>query len=192
MRRCLALAVVGALCCAPRLAGACSCKQRDVSPEGVRRGLDDADVVFSGRVLTSVRGLRWREAGLVPWNEWVHRVVFAVDRVWRGELGRRVTVITSVSDASCGVRLPVGTRHVVFADRTPEGQLDVDSCSLTSSRRDPDIDRLLAGLGDGRPPKLDTRGCAIGRTGAADLLVAIALLAWSRKRRCGSTAVALT
>lgn len=87
-------------------ASACSCLP---STEGER--YERATHVFSGVVISKAV-----EAGdpTSPYDD-KYRYAVAVRTEYKGDVPRRVNVITSTSGAMCGIELYAGTEYVVFA-----------------------------------------------------------------------------
>lgn len=186
----LAAALGGALLVAPREARACSCIQPAPPLEAAARSA----AVFEGRSFATTR-----EGNLV-------RYEFEVLRVWKGEVGSRVTVTSAVSSATCGRSFETGVPYVVYAGSGVAGDLSDTSCSRSrpSSHASEDLELLGAGRPPVRPaapppaepamlepprieptavpiPSTRRRGCAVdGPRSSLSLLVALALL---RRRR---------
>jgi hypothetical protein len=180
LRAALALVVAAVVWQAPRSAAACSCEARERDPEAIRRAAAAADAVFEGRVIGRVRvdGPADERGEPGAGREW--QVAFAVQRSWTGAPGRRVAVRTPLEIPACGIRFHAGTRHLVFAYRRRDGELEALACSLTTRLRE--ADDVLAALGDGAPPRLDARGCAVGeRSGPLALLILLARRRRSRR-----------
>lgn len=113
----LAAALALTLVAAPR-ALACSCTQP--GPPAVE--LENADAVFSGRVLSvepiGDRGAYRRLA-----------VRFALAAAWKGvPEGDEVTVTTSADGATCGYSFEVGEEYLVYAHGDP-GDLSTGLCT---------------------------------------------------------------
>jgi hypothetical protein len=127
--RCTAvvLLVAAALVLSATPAAACTCAR--MTDDEL---FDVVDAVFVG---TSVEV---RDQGGTPSTR-RERIVLAVERVYKGDVHARQTVVTW-SSASCGLagQLPVGTRALVFAEApfpglvpTVEGELAVSGCGTT-------------------------------------------------------------
>jgi hypothetical protein len=175
----ITLVAVGWL--APRGASACSCERSKPGP-GIATA---ADVVFEGTVRR-----RWldpydRPAGGFDgsFSDGERNVVFAVRRVWRGELGPRVTIKTPRRISECGARFVVGASYVVFADRERDGALWAISCGHTARVRD--ADEMLGLLGDADVPR-SGGGCRV----AGDAGGWLGLLALLVRRRRGRVELA--
>ncbi|WP_461123016.1 hypothetical protein [Saccharothrix stipae] len=104
-------------------ASACSCLP---STEGER--FQRATHVFSGVVLSESV-----EAGdpTSPYDD-KYRYAVAVRKEYKGDVPRRVDVLTSTSDGLCGIRLFVGVDYVVFAHGdSADRRVESHSCSGT-------------------------------------------------------------
>ena len=108
-------------------AAACTC-----ATAPVKERLDSADAAFVGRLVAE----RPRSA-----DEAVY--VFVVDSVVKGELGRRVEVVSPTSGAACGFELPRGEASGILLRRAGEewigglcGQVGVGE--LVEARRESD------------------------------------------------------
>jgi hypothetical protein len=87
---------------------------------------DQAKVVFTGRAVSIER------------SETTHRVRFRVGKVYKGNVGRHVDVVTASDSAACGCFFKEGSRYTVFGDRRRE-PVGTDLCSGTNPGRiDPD------------------------------------------------------
>jgi MYXO-CTERM domain-containing protein len=111
-----ALMVVAVLWLAPRGARACSCMPQLPPPE---QALADADAVFEARPFSMSTD-----------NQRAH-YSFEVDRVWKGEVGPRVEISSALHSATCGRSFQIGTQYVVYARRSPSGELTDNMCSRT-------------------------------------------------------------
>ena len=120
-----ALVVVGAT-----QAIACSC----VPPGPDAQAIKDADAVFSGTVAEIEPGV---EIGFdsVTWT-------FAVDEIYKGDVGSSQDVRSQTQSAACGVVFKEGKRYAVFAYEN-KGNLVTNSCMNTRP------------LGDGKELGLD-------------------------------------
>ena len=127
-------------------AAACTC-----ATAPAKERLDSADAAFVGRLVAE----RPRSA-----DEAVY--VFVVDSVVKGELGRRVEVVSPTSGAACGFELPLGEASGILLRRAGEewigglcGQIAVGE--LVEARRESDqplvnwggaiVGALVVGLG---------------------------------------------
>ncbi len=120
---------------APREARACSC-MAPPPPAEARKG---ADAVFEGRAFSMSSDSRRAH----------YR--FEVDRVWKGEVGGRVEISTALHSAACGRTYRIGTKYIVYARRSPDGDLNDGSCSRTRAIHAATED--LEVLGAGRIPR---------------------------------------
>jgi hypothetical protein len=191
----LAVSVIAAMTWAvPHAARACSC----LPPPAPTVARDQADAVFEARV---------DEVQSADGNGAILRYDLAVLRVFKGELGPQTPLMTRSSSAACGRTFVKGKRYLVYAYRTPEGDLGDTMCSRT--RQIATADEDLAALGAGTPPPAPAapesanreppriepaaegppavaapattrRGCDLGATGGPGLVVLLALF---RRRR---------
>ena len=122
-----------------------------------RKAKRHADVVFRGRIV------EFRDTG----SGW-RKVVFDVDRRWKGDVHRRFEIPAVIESSACigfyKGQLQIGNELVVFAEKV-RGTADyrTDICSGTSLAR---ASRDLARLGPGRPPETRlTLACAALRRG---------------------------
>jgi hypothetical protein len=136
----LAVPVALVLTAAP--AHACSCAGR-AFPEQ----LADAGAVLTGTATSredpAGSGTGWSSASSVRWE-------FAVDTVHRGDLGARVTVVTAVGGAACGIAFTPGVRYVVVGTRDVTGDVETGLCAGTAPVAALSPADLTA-LGPGRP-----------------------------------------
>lgn len=150
------LAVLACAWLAPRAAEACSCRHAEPGPGVVRT----ADVVFEGTVRRRWLSAYDRRIDEIDraFESGERNAVFAVRRVWRGELGQRVTIKSPRQVAACGERFVVGASYIVFADLLPDGSLWGLSCSHTTRVRD--AGELVRYLGDADVPR-SAGGCSL-------------------------------
>ncbi|WP_433262345.1 hypothetical protein ACQPZF_29195 [Actinosynnema sp. CS-041913] len=105
-------------------ASACSCYPGDTEPARYAR----ADHVFAGVVLSEKLELNDPE---VSYDD-KYRYAVRVGREHKGDVPRRVDLLTSTSGAACGVRLTVGTKYLVFAHGAGgDGAVETHLCSGT-------------------------------------------------------------
>lgn len=176
----------------PHAAQACSC----LPPPPPAAARDRADAVFEARV-DSVQTSDG--AGMA-------RYELAVQRVFKGKLSASTSIVTRTSSAACGRNFVLGKHYLIYAHRTPEGDLGDTMCSRTRPISTADED--LAALGAGAPPPAPpepatqsrepprieppeppalsapapaTRGCDLG--GASGVLALVTILGLQRKRR---------
>lgn len=100
-----------------------------------------ADAVFLGRPVAVGPSVLSEFGGIVT--------TFAVDSVWKGDVRRRVVVVTDLS--SCGGYFPPGEAYVVFAWRNHRGRLQTEACTGTGPAKY--SARAFAVLGPGAPPR---------------------------------------
>ena len=120
----------------PHEVQACSC----LPPPAPAVARDQAEAVFEGRVDIVQTS---DTTGMV-------RYVLAVQRVFKGDLPASTTVVTRSTSAACGRSFVLGKRYLVYAHRTPEGDLGDSMCSRT--RQIGTADEDLAVLGAGTTP----------------------------------------
>src|SRR5688572_9144286 len=102
----------------PKSADACKCAPKGPPCEAIGQ----ADAVFVGRVLS---------IDSRP-DTYEHLVRLSVTEGFRGFQLSQVTVTTGLDQASCGYRFQVGESYVVYARRSPQGQLSTSTCSRTA------------------------------------------------------------
>ncbi|MDC0717164.1 hypothetical protein POL25_09695 [Nannocystis sp. bb15-2] len=120
----------------PHEVQACSC----MPPPAPTVARDQAEAVFEARV----------EAVQTSDSNGMVRYGLAVQRVFKGDLPASTTVVTRSSSAACGRSFVVGKSYLLYAHRTPEGDLGDTMCSRTRQMGTADED--LAALGAGTPP----------------------------------------
>ena len=113
-------------------ASACSCAY--TSKEQQARS---ADVVFTGRVRS------------VELTQSVRRARFRVRVVYKGDVDRRVLVVTASQGSACGCHFREGERYTVFGYGSRDDRVSTDLCSGT--KKGP-IDPAEYGLPPGRSP----------------------------------------
>ena len=121
---------------------ACSC----IGPSSPTAALEHATDVFSGRV-TAVED-RYAAAIIKDSTDPV-TIVFAVDRVWKGDVGPTANATTVRDGASCGFSFQDGESYLVYAYNSFVGL-----CSRTKLLASASED--LAELGPGRAPTIRT------------------------------------
>jgi hypothetical protein len=93
-------------CYATSLVSACSC-----IPQGVKRDIADASVVFRG-VVTKVKQLPEREESERP----RYAVTFSVSRYWKGNPDKEITMYVAAPGTDCiGARFEKDKEYLVFA-----------------------------------------------------------------------------
>lgn len=156
----LVLAAAAAPLLVPRGARACSC----MTPPSPDEAFQDADVVFEARPFGMTN----------DGQRALYR--FEVDRVWKGELGPRTEISTALHSATCGRSYQIGTQYVVYARKSPGGELTDHLCSRTRATSSAGEDLLVlgpghapsepvlpptdAGLGPTEPPRITPTGDA--------------------------------
>ncbi len=123
---------------------ACSC----ITSGSVCDAAWQADAVFVGHIVSiSSTGGR--------------RVELAVIEPFRGLQLSQVTLVTGFGQADCGYPFEIGQSYLVYAHRTPEGQLSTSICSRTRPVRDATEDlaymRSLAAIEADAPARLPGR-----------------------------------
>lgn len=126
----------------PRNSQACSCMIPDLE-----RQIETSGAIFTGSVSAADR----LNAGPLSQPDSV-RVVFTLDRVYKGDLPGTAVVYTAVNAAACGVNFLVGERYLVFAYER-EGTLRTGLCNLTQPvEQAPDLLLQLGLRTDLSPP----------------------------------------
>jgi hypothetical protein len=129
----LSLSLSLSLLLTSREAEACSCRP----PPPPERALEAAEAVFEARVSsppTTKSG-----AGGVASTADETRVPLKVLRAWKGagvEAGRDVTLLTPSGSASCGYGFKAGESYVIYAARSPSGDLATNICTRTRRSQD--------------------------------------------------------
>ncbi len=119
---------------------ACRCPPRKLSAD-----ISRAAAVFSGKVTK----ITFNE---LPAERGRYTVTFEVEKVWKGETNKKITLITRAS--SCDVRFHEGESYLVFASMLKdESELTTDKCSGTGFVVDRKEDIKL--LGEGKIPEND-------------------------------------
>ena len=121
----------------PRGVGACSC----VADIPLCESFFAADAVFEGEV-TAIEALPTAKRMDMLASR---RVQFTVTRVWRGEPGSSVTLMTGSGGGDCGYNFRPGRKYLVFAAEH-EGRLTTNICSPTKAldRAAQDLDYLAS------------------------------------------------
>ncbi len=173
------------LLAAPRPARACSC----ISPPPPLEAASNSTAVFEGRSFAITR-----DGNFV-------RYEFEVIRVWKGEIGTRVTVRSAASPAMCGRSFDTGVPYVVYAGQRLDGDLSDTLCSRTRKSTHASEDLELLGAAQTphaspapppskaamrEPPRIEPppvptstaggRGCSIVGPPAPTWLIALAFL----------------
>lgn len=123
MKNRLACAVILALisCCLqmllPGRAFACSCG----APSTVQEGLDTADAVFTGTVVSVTPINQNAPGGIYSRTPPSNEVVFSVLSVWKGVLRPHVTVLTGTGSGDCGYGFMAGETYLVYAHSSQPG-----------------------------------------------------------------------
>jgi hypothetical protein len=125
MRR--AILICGIVAFVPIMRGeafACTCDES--SPTGrieqtVSEAFADAEAVFAGKVVAIYKRTR------------PVRVVFIVDRSWKGNVPSRVVISTGRGDGDCGYRFLNGRRYLVYAGHALLTRWGTSICHRTGS-----------------------------------------------------------
>ena len=104
----------------PSVGQACSCMMPDID-----RQIETSSAIFTGRVIDADR----LNAAPLSQPDLV-RVVFSLERAYKGDLSGTATVYTAANAAACGVNFLVGERYLVFAYES-EGTLRTGLCNMT-------------------------------------------------------------
>jgi hypothetical protein len=108
----------------PATSHACSC----VESPAPKVELQNKTAVFSGKVLSikePSKLLNWSSADPV-------KVTFEVYQVWKGGLGKKVSVQTAMDGASCGFEFEQNQEYLVYANGDISN-LEASLCSRTQS-----------------------------------------------------------
>lgn len=129
----------------PKSAYACSC----AGPPAVSEELARKTAIFSGKVI-AVKPPEQKEimSSADPIN-----VTFAVDQVWKGEVGEKTVVGTASSSASCGIEnFAMDAEYIVYAYGEPD-KLETGICERTKLLSSANEDLTALGIGK-KPTKL--------------------------------------
>lgn len=99
------------------------------------QALEDADAVFEARPFG------------MSHDDQRARYRFEVDRVWKGDVGQSVEISTALHSATCGRSYKIGTQYVIYARRSPSGELTDMLCSRTRATTSAAEDLLVLGAG---------------------------------------------
>lgn len=137
MRRLIALAVLVGCAVAAPVAWSCSC----APPPPPKGALENAVAVFSGKCV------EMKEA-----NQFTKQFTFEVAKVWKGEVGKKVTVTTAANGAACGYGFDTKgeATYIVYCFGKGDA-LQTNLCTRTRPLSAAAED--LKELGDGAPPK---------------------------------------
>jgi len=117
-------------------ASACSC---DADPptatmeQLVAQALSGAQAVFAGKVVAIDKRTR------------PVRVVFMVDRSWKGNVPRKVVISTGRGDGDCGYPFLIGRRYVVYAGPASLTRWGTSICHRTGNVTDRGDDLRVLG-----------------------------------------------
>ena len=99
------------------------------------QALEDSDAVFEARPFG------------MSHDDQRARYRFEVDRVWKGDVGPSVEISTALHSATCGRSYKIGTQYVIYARRSPSGELTDMLCSRTRATTSAGEDLLVLGAG---------------------------------------------
>lgn len=119
---------------------ACSC----VAPPAPQEALEQADAVFSGRVVDIQAPKKLITSSADPL-----KVTFEVSKVWKGPKSKKLVVVTARDSASCGYSFKSGRSYIVYAHQR-EGELTTSICTRTKLLSSAEED--LAQLGTSTKP----------------------------------------
>ena len=138
MRTFTAVVVLIAMSIAAPLSLACSC----VPPPPPKEALKSSTAVFSGKCVD----IKIDEKGFTK------HVTFEVDRVWKGDVGKKVTITTAVHGATCGYGFTTkgDATYLVYCYGKPDA-LATNICTRTTTLAGAKGD--LKELGEGEKPK---------------------------------------
>ncbi|QJD83953.1 hypothetical protein [Cohnella herbarum] len=129
----------------PKSAYACSC----AAPPAVSEELARKTAIFSGKVV-AVKPPEQKE--IMSTADPI-KVTFAVDQVWKGEVGEKTVVGTASSSASCGIEsFAMDAEYIVYAYGEPD-QLETGICERTKLLSNANEDLTALGIGK-KPSKL--------------------------------------
>lgn len=110
---------------------ACDCLGKNT----VEGGVQTADIVFSGTVISSAISANYDSLGIVvtgdsskvffDWKNYPSRVVsFRVERIYKGQfVDDTITVVTPPNSGACGVRFETGKKYIVYGTITESGTM---------------------------------------------------------------------
>lgn len=109
---------------------ACDC----VGPKNAKAARDAAAAVFTGRVVQ-----------LTEKPNFMHEVVFKVDRQWKGITSEKVIVLTAANGGACGYTFQLGQSYLVFCHAEEKSKsLHTDICTRNANVKEAraDIEEL--------------------------------------------------
>ena len=107
---------------------ACSCRQAPDIETGVPVAVEYADVVFLAEAVSI-------DKDRVSEFETYDTTTFALQSVWKGDLGKTVTTRVMTTCCLCGFRFTAGQTYLVYGKRGGNGQYTVSTCSRTKNRQ---------------------------------------------------------
>jgi len=129
---------------APKPTYACSC----VEFTDVLEHRDAHDAVFKGTVVSENKK---KGKGFIS-SASTYKTTFEVSEVWRGKVTSSITVLSAISEASCGYIFEEGKTYLVYA-KLQGSDLHVSLCSRTAPIDMAGEDLSLLGSGS-TPPDL--------------------------------------
>jgi hypothetical protein len=118
-----AVSIIG-LMIVPATIHACSCAEST----SAQAELQQQTAVFSGKVIAIKKPFKLLiRSSADPVN-----VTFEVDRVWKGDVGKNVSIQTAMSGPSCGFNFNKNEEYLVYA-HGDIAQLKVSLCSRTQA-----------------------------------------------------------
>jgi len=154
--------------------------------------LQDADVVFAGKVIAENKVRRWDSWIRLKWSPpfieraedyYESRTTFEVAAVWKGKIFAKAAV---VSGRPCGYYFRNGQEYIVYA-KWFDGRLVTGECMGNNKLSDAGED--LATLGSGRPPEPNPPSATnyIGNLITIFLLLSVlGLTGWQARRKYGA------
>jgi hypothetical protein len=117
----IAVSIIG-LMFVPTTIHACSCAES----ASAQAELQQQTAVFSGKVIAVKKPFKLLiRSSADPVN-----VTFLVDRVWKGDVGKKVSLITAMSGPSCGIDFDENQEYLVYA-HGDMADLKASLCSRT-------------------------------------------------------------
>ena len=111
-----------------------------------RKKLREAKAVFVGEVLEIGRNEKDKFADVA--------IKFKVETRWKGAKEPNITIVSARGICcTCGLPVSAGTKYLIYAYETEEGQLETSLCSSMPLER---ATEELTALGKGKKPKTKT------------------------------------
>jgi len=143
--RIAAFALAGSLAfLASRDLAACSC----APPPPPKEALGKASAVFSGKVVRMEKPKPRQGAGPIRPTQAFGKVkvVIQVSRVWKGDLGKEVTLTTNASSAACGYGFRPDEVYLIYCHGEKHA-LSTNLCTRTKPLADAGEDLTELGVG---------------------------------------------